>query len=216
MSRPKHVIYVEESSILRETLSAALEINGFRATTCGDARTAWNHIHEEGCDLLLLDIELRRGTGMALFRKVRDNQPTRTMPVVLLTGCTNADTIREAIAFRPRKLLVKSNFSLERLLEVIRESTEERPAGAPASSNAPAPSNVPEADAEAGMDPGVDSPVTAAAPASPAPAPAPAAAAAPTPPPAPAPVELPPITRDQLAQKQDERDKITQRLKELA
>jgi DNA-binding NarL/FixJ family response regulator len=179
----KHVVYVEESSILRETLSAALEINGFRATTCGDARSAWNTIVEEGCDLLLLDIELRKGTGMALLKKVRSSQSTRTLPVVLLTGCTNPETIRQAVACRPRKLLVKSNFSLERLLEVIKESTD--PNATPAAPAPAAPAAAAPAATAAAAPSAAAAPAPAAASAAAA-APAAGAPAAPTPPPAPA------------------------------
>ncbi len=196
-----HVLYVEESAILRETLSASLEINGLRATTCGDAPTAWRHLMDEGCDLLLLDIPLRKGTGLTLLQRVRANPRTRTIPVVLLTGCTNPETIRRAVAFKPHKLLVKSNFSLDRLLEVIREAQEAPPPALETIAEPPpdAPASAPPAAAIEAHAANVaeSSPAApAAAPATPTDDHAPAAS---PPPPAPARAE-PSVTRTQLEQ----------------
>ncbi len=77
---------VEDEPALREMLRLSLEGQGFAVRTCADATQAWRSLGEELPDLLLLDWMLPDVSGLDLLRRLRREEPTRELPVILLTA----------------------------------------------------------------------------------------------------------------------------------
>lgn len=69
--RPLRVFLVEDQPLIRDQLTATLEELA-PATVCAwsqgqDEAQAWIAAHGAACDLLILDLQLRRGRGMPLI-----------------------------------------------------------------------------------------------------------------------------------------------------
>jgi DNA-binding response OmpR family regulator len=59
---------------------------GYRITLCGDGQEALEAIHRERPDLLLTDCQLPRLGGLELIQRLREDEATRDLPVLMLTG----------------------------------------------------------------------------------------------------------------------------------
>ena len=129
MTRPRHIVIVDDEPNIGRSLQLILEGDGHRVTVCESAAKFHAERRRSRADLYLLDIRLPDGNGIDLLRSLR--QGDDATPVVMISG---HGTIRDAIdatrsgAFdflekplaRDRVLLVTKN-ALERS-ELLREN----------------------------------------------------------------------------------------------
>ncbi|MGF1651487.1 MAG: response regulator transcription factor [Hyphomicrobiaceae bacterium] len=77
------VVLVDDERTILNSLSLALEAEGFRIRTYSDGAAALEGLTEESADLGVFDIKMPRMDGMELLRRVRQ---TSDMPVIFLTS----------------------------------------------------------------------------------------------------------------------------------
>jgi DNA-binding response OmpR family regulator len=91
-----------QSEILRQVLAAA-------GHACQSFQTGWdllNHLRREGCDLLIIDWQVKDGSGAEVLRWVRDKLPL-SLPVLFLTGRSTEDDAVDALAAGANDYLIK-------------------------------------------------------------------------------------------------------------
>jgi len=86
--------------------------------SCGDSATAFRMSGELRPDLVLMDVDLPDGSGIALTRRLREAYPE--VKVLVLTGRLEPNLITEATAAGASGYLVKTNAATE-LLDAIRK-----------------------------------------------------------------------------------------------
>jgi two-component system phosphate regulon response regulator PhoB len=92
MSRPR-VLVVEDVRAIREGLADALAFHGYAAVQAERGDTGLDKALHGGCDLVLLDLVLPGGDGLAVLRELRRAHPT--LPVIILTARgAEADRVR--------------------------------------------------------------------------------------------------------------------------
>ena len=80
------ILVVEDETDLREMLAEALEQAGYRVMQSGTIREARQSLEQQLPDLVLLDWMLPDTSGINWLRQLRRNEPTRDLPVILLTA----------------------------------------------------------------------------------------------------------------------------------
>jgi two-component system response regulator RegA len=107
------VLVVDDDEAIRLLCRVNLELGGHRvveAVTLADAAAA---LGEVAPDVVLLDVNVGTGDGLAFLADVRAERPQAG--VVLLTGSSELETLRGA---RPDAILRKP-FDLDELLRVV-------------------------------------------------------------------------------------------------
>ena len=87
----RKILVVEDETPIREMISFALEQNGFNAIEACDIEEALAKINEPYPDLILLDWMLPGGTGVSLVKKLKQNEYTRNIPLIMLTARSDED-----------------------------------------------------------------------------------------------------------------------------
>ncbi len=87
----RKILVVEDETPIREMISFVLEQNGFNSIEACDIEQALMKIHEPYPDLILLDWMLPGGTGVSLAKKLKQNEYTRNIPVIMLTARSDED-----------------------------------------------------------------------------------------------------------------------------
>ena len=87
----RNILVVEDETPIREMISFVLDQNGFNAIEASDIEQALAKIHEPYPDLILLDWMLPGGTGVALAKKLKQNEYTRNIPIIMLTARSDED-----------------------------------------------------------------------------------------------------------------------------
>ena len=91
------VLIVYEEIGERNRLRDIFEEAGFRTFTVSDAPSALRIIHREGCDLVVLDLEISGVAGLALCRLLRAQPTTSQLLVIALSDSDSED--RKVAAF---------------------------------------------------------------------------------------------------------------------
>lgn len=125
----KTILIVDDESAIREMVTMALEMAGYNCLQAADARAAHTLIVDKRPDLVLLDWMLPDTSGIELARRLKKDDTTAAIPVIMLTAKVEEDNKILGLEsgaddyitkpFSPRELLA-------RLKAVLRRST---PAG---------------------------------------------------------------------------------------
>jgi two-component system NtrC family sensor kinase len=117
-SRAATILVVEDDERVRAGLVRAFESEGHRALACGDAAEALRELHRQGCDLVVLDIELPGVSGLALCRLLRAQAATRRLPVIVVSSHDREEYKVEAFAAGADDFVVKGATERELLTRV--------------------------------------------------------------------------------------------------
>ncbi len=80
----KKILIIDDDRVLRQTLAAALEAEGYGAAEAGDGREGLNKALQGNFDLVVLDIVMPSLGGLDVCRKLRE--AGRQMPVIIMSG----------------------------------------------------------------------------------------------------------------------------------
>lgn len=86
MSQDITILVVEDETAIREMLGFTLQRAGFQVIEAGDTREASEHLSEQKPDLVLLDWMLPGISGVEFAKRLRREDATRELPVIMLTA----------------------------------------------------------------------------------------------------------------------------------
>lgn len=88
------ILLVEDDAAIAEMVDAALLRNGFECTRAEDAAAASKVLAETRPALILLDWMLPGISGLEFARRLRREEATRDIPIIMLTArCEETDTV---------------------------------------------------------------------------------------------------------------------------
>ena len=125
-SRQK-ILVIEDDPVARADLQARLKAQGYTVALAADAASAVTVVNRERPDLILLDLGLPAGDGFLVLERLRKIAPLAAIPVLVITGRSDAETRKRVEALGVPPVLVKP-VPTEALLTAISEALETRSA----------------------------------------------------------------------------------------
>lgn len=119
-SGKKHILIVDDNPNELKTLRYYLQ-DYYKVTVITSGRTAVDFLSKYTPDLILLDYLMPGHNGAAVLKDIQGRDETRNIPVLFLTGRTDAETIKECLALRPAGYIVKP-VGKDALLAKMREA----------------------------------------------------------------------------------------------
>ena len=92
--RPIHVLVVDDIGANLRLLDAVLTPRGFVVDTAASGAEALERLVELPIDIVLLDVNMPGMTGYEVCRRIRDDERTRLLPVVMVTAAPEEERIR--------------------------------------------------------------------------------------------------------------------------
>ncbi|HWB53817.1 MAG TPA: response regulator [Tepidisphaeraceae bacterium] len=123
------VLVIDDSARDRKPLAKLLKVHGYDVVTASNAYEAMAAFKRKTPDLILLDVMIPPMDGLTFLMLLRQEESGKDIPVIVLTGLENQNTISRAHDLGVRELLVKSQFDPAQLLELIDKHLHCRPAG---------------------------------------------------------------------------------------
>jgi len=123
--RPK-ILVIEDDAVARADLEARLAANGYIVARAADAASALTVVNRERPDLILLDLGLPAGDGFLVLERLRKIAALAVIPVLVITGRSDAETRKRVEALGIAPLLAKP-VETEVLLAAIRAGLETKP-----------------------------------------------------------------------------------------
>lgn len=87
----QNILVVDDELPIRDMLTMALEAGGYSVIQAESAQDAYTIIIDKKPDLLLLDWMMPGTSGLELLRRLKKNELTEMLPVVMLTAKTEED-----------------------------------------------------------------------------------------------------------------------------
>ena len=125
----KRILVVEDDAAIRRGLIDALSFAGYATLEASEGAAGLAAALESDCDLLLLDLILPGGDGLAVLREIRALH--RLLPVIVLTARGSEDDRVRGLALGADDYVVKP-FSIKELLARIEAVLRRMPARPPA------------------------------------------------------------------------------------
>jgi len=124
MTRPPHILVVDDDREIRTLLRDFLDKNGFAATAVADGQETRRALARERYDLVVLDLMLPGMDGLEVCRRLRAEGATAGVPVIMLTA--KADEVDRVVGlelgaddyvvkpFSPKELVARVRAVLRR------------------------------------------------------------------------------------------------------
>ncbi len=131
-SSPLAILVVDDQQPMRKTIAYILRQLGYKNIAMAeDGDIAWDCINRSPVDLVLLDWNMPRMSGLTLLSRIRASEAYQTLPVVMITAEANEEHVLLAIDAGVTNYIVKP-FAPRVLGKKIREALEARPVKRPA------------------------------------------------------------------------------------
>ena len=114
------VLIVDDEFAIRDMIRMALEIADFNCIEAENIQQAFTLIVDERPDLVLLDWMLPGGSGMELLRRLKRDDSTREVPVIMLTAKTSEDNVIQGLDVGADDYITKP-FATQELVEKVSE-----------------------------------------------------------------------------------------------
>lgn len=113
----KHVLIIDDDPIMLKLIKEHLH-EQYDVATAISGKIAHKFLETKKTNLILLDYEMPVENGPEVMKKIREKEELADIPIIFLTGITEREKIRQALALKPQGYLLKP-IDKEKLLGTI-------------------------------------------------------------------------------------------------
>ena len=118
----KKILIVEDDEFLRSLNAKRLEGEGFEVLVAVDGNEALTKLTETKPDLIFLDLLLPNVDGFEVLTKIKQDETTKNIPVIVFSNLGQAEDIEKAKKLGADDFMVKANFTLDDVISKIKET----------------------------------------------------------------------------------------------
>lgn len=115
------ILLVEDDRFLRTLLEKRLRGEQIKVVGASDGEEALQKVVTEYPDLILLDLILPKRSGFSFLAEINKDVNLKKIPVVVLSNLGQPEDIERAKEYGVKEYFVKANFSLEQLVQKIKD-----------------------------------------------------------------------------------------------
>lgn len=115
----KKVLIIEDDSFLQGLAANKLSKSDFDVMTAKNGEDAMTELADNAFDCVLLDLMLPDMSGFDILKNLKTNH-SKT-PVIVFSNLSDDKDIKKAMDLGAEEYLIKSNFTLEELVEKVKK-----------------------------------------------------------------------------------------------
>ena len=108
MSDEVRVLFIEDDPTVAQMYKLKLELDGYQVTMAKDGEEGLELASEVKPDIIFLDIRLPKMDGFAVLERLRGNEQTRHIPVVILSNYGERELVERGLKLGALEYLIKS------------------------------------------------------------------------------------------------------------
>jgi DNA-binding response OmpR family regulator len=120
-SKRVKILLIEDDPFLLSMYSAKFELGGFAVVTADNGEDGVVSAKGERPDLILLDIVLPKMSGLDVLQKLKTDNTTASIPVIILTNLNQKDEIERGMALGASDYLIKAHTMPSEVVERIKK-----------------------------------------------------------------------------------------------
>ena len=122
---PKKILFIEDESTLQKTLGELLTSRGYEVVPALDGEIGLRLAKEKRPDLILLDLILPKFHGLEILEKLKADEETKDIPVIVLTNLEEMENIEKTLELGAMTYLIKVNYSPEEVVDKVKKAIGE-------------------------------------------------------------------------------------------
>jgi DNA-binding response OmpR family regulator len=115
----KKVLTIEDDNFLLDLEVSVLEKNDFDVVSASNGEDAIKKLNTPNLSIILLDILLPDYDGFEILKKIKEDQNLKKIPVIIFSNLSSEKDITRAKELGATEFMVKSNFTLNELIERV-------------------------------------------------------------------------------------------------
>ena len=121
MENGKHVVLVvEDDSSTANALKMKLEEEDFVVSVAVNGVECLESVKNKIPDIILLDVMMPVMGGMETLKKLKEDEKTKDLPIVLLTNVDSEESLANALEGGAQDYLVKADHTLENVVAYVK------------------------------------------------------------------------------------------------
>ena len=125
------VLIVEDEESMLKILNEEFKDAGFETHSARDGQEGLEMALEKHPDAILLDILMPRMDGLAMLKKLRENDWGKNAMVFLLTNLSDIEKISEGVKAGVSGFLIKSEWQIGQIIEKVKAEIEKKDVSRP-------------------------------------------------------------------------------------
>jgi DNA-binding response OmpR family regulator len=115
------LLIVEDEVSFRTIYRDLFQGEGYGVLTAEDGETGWALTRKEKPDLVLLDLKLPKLDGYEVLRRIREDDDTKKIPVLIFSVMEDQQDVRKAMDLGADDYTVKGYYTSRQILQKIEE-----------------------------------------------------------------------------------------------
>jgi len=120
-----HILVVDDEAHVRSMIAATLERQGYEVMLASGGREALDALEQDSFELILTDIVMQEGNGLALLESIHDQNPN--LPVIMVTAIHDISVAIDSMRRGAYDYLLKP-FERDHLVATVQRALEHRQA----------------------------------------------------------------------------------------
>jgi DNA-binding response OmpR family regulator len=118
----KTVLFIEDEAVMQKAVGEFLGVKGYNVVSALDGELGIEMAKSRKPDLILLDIVLPKKNGFEVLKDLKDEEETRSIPVIVLTNLSQMGDVGKVMELGVTTYLVKSDQSLKDILAIVEKT----------------------------------------------------------------------------------------------
>ncbi len=118
------MLVVDDDEVIRQLIAVNLTLEGFQVETATDGQDCLDRVGEVRPDVITLDVMMPRLDGWVTATRLRDDENTKHIKVVLITARAQEEDRKRGLGIGVDAYLTKP-FDPEELIQVVRDLAEQ-------------------------------------------------------------------------------------------
>ncbi len=114
------ILLIEDDPFLLSMYSTKFTLEKFQVIAAEDGEKGWRLASECKPDIILLDILMPKMNGFEVLEKLKADEATKRVPVILLTNLNQKDEIERGMSLGADDYLIKAHFMPSEVVEKIK------------------------------------------------------------------------------------------------
>jgi len=115
------ILLIEDDPFLSSMYSTKFEMENFYVSSAEDGEKGLKLSLNEKPDIILLDILMPKMNGFEVLEKLKANEETNKIPVILLTNLNQKDEIERGMSLGANDYLIKAHFMPSEVVDKIKK-----------------------------------------------------------------------------------------------
>jgi len=117
--KSKKILLAEDDEFIRDIYNRVFTSNGFEVILATNGMEAMEKMEDMVPDLILLDIMMPYQNGKEVFKKIKQDERLKNVPVVFLTNVSSQDDLEQELLEQADKYLIKAHFTPKEVVEQV-------------------------------------------------------------------------------------------------